>query len=210
MQTPNDGGSFCSLIVTTNRPTQQEDESQSEENIRRKDRAFNAVFISSDSEIHLPKIAQSFTLPMWNTTDLPMVPLPLEFLIRHVRQVSENLAELRAEVSRIEELVINDNDGLDFKSLIKGLHICSRELVKLRRRWHFQMTLAKTIRELIEIHGPVIVTQSREYRQLLGIASLQFKLSQSLEYDLNVLPERISNQFNAVSILEQNSYFDFV
>ncbi|KAL3427652.1 hypothetical protein PVAG01_01161 [Phlyctema vagabunda] len=254
MQTPNDGGSFCSLIIQTNRPpvlgNANSNVSTARENI-----PFNTILITSESESQLSKIAKSFTVPpVWNTTDLPMVVVPLEFLIKHVRQVSETLAELTSEISIVEEVVIGDNDTTDFKGLIKKLHLCSRELVKLRRRWHFQMTLAGTIRELIEIHDPVIaaarrdetdallihggiriesngeavlqrgtimgdvtikddgrlysdmplkpkkdpLTDSREYRQLLSAASLQLKLSQSLEYDLSVLPERIANQFNAI------------
>ena len=43
------------------------------------------------------------------------------------------------------------------------------------------------------------LTESREYRQLFSVASLQHKLSHSLEYDLDVLPTSIANQSNAVS-----------
>lgn len=43
------------------------------------------------------------------------------------------------------------------------------------------------------------LSKSLEYRQLLSAASLQLKLSKSLEYDLNVLPTRLANQFSAVS-----------
>ncbi len=241
MQTPNDGDLFCSMIVQTNGFREEVGTNNSPQ---RTDQLFSAILISSNPTINMPKIAQSFTPPqLWNTTDLPIVFLPLEFLLRHVRQVSETLAKLTTEVSCIEETVINGNISpahsvqfaSTFKGLIKRLHICSREIVKLRRRWHFQMMLVKTIVELIETHDPQIVaarrntrtqvyitgnlhfgsgivnfgnntndkndilTESREYRQLLSVASLQYKLSQSLEYDLEVLPTRIANQFNAVS-----------
>ncbi len=260
MQTPNDEGLFCSLVIQTNGHSRMQ-----EGDWITKLNPFNAILITSELDFHLSKTARPFTVPSeWTSNDLPMVFLPLEFLVRHVRLVSETLAGLTSEVSFVEDVVINDNDKTDFKSLIKRLHVCSRELVKLRRRWHFQITLAETILELIEIHDPVIaatrrdatdppvikgdihvgsdsqvtfergtvmgnihvhdkgrfysslpqnikedpLTQSREYRQLLSAASLQLKLSKSLEYDLRVLPERIGNQFNAVSMSNDNICFD--
>ncbi|KFZ16902.1 hypothetical protein V501_02015 [Pseudogymnoascus sp. VKM F-4519 (FW-2642)] len=242
MQTPNDGDLFYSMIVQTNAPRE---ENSTENSPQRTNQPFNAILISSNPTVNMPKIAQSFSLPsLWSTTDLPIVILPLEFLLRHIRQVSETLVKLTTEVSCIEDIVIDGSKSPahpeqlvssinhTFKGLINRLHICNREIVKLRRRWHFQMTLARTIVELIEIHDPRIaaaqrneinivgdlhlregssvhfvndtndhrnnITDSREYRQLLSVASLQHKLSQSLEYDLDVLPTRISNQFNAI------------
>lgn len=42
------------------------------------------------------------------------------------------------------------------------------------------------------------LTERQEYRHLLSVATLQLKLSKSLEYDLEVIPTRVANQFNAV------------
>jgi len=241
MQTPNDGDLFCSMIMQTNGFREEVSTNNSPQRI---DQLFSAILISSNPTLNMPKIAQSFSPPpLWSTIDLPIVLLPLEFLLRHVQQVSKTLAKLTTEVSCIEEIVISGNISpahseqfaSTFKGLIKRLHICSREIVKLRRRWHFQMTLARTIVELIETHDPQIVaarrnitnqmnisgdvhfgsgivnfgndvnddnktlTESREYRQLFSVASLQHKLSHSLEYDLDVLPTSIANQSNAVS-----------
>ncbi|KAL7932934.1 hypothetical protein V8C35DRAFT_305856 [Trichoderma chlorosporum] len=208
MQTPNDGQFFCSMMVRSHGGGHKD-----------RPASFRAIIISSDPAMNTPRIAQSFRTPTWWAyTDLPVVFLPLEFLIRHIRQVSESLAELTIEVSCIEEIVINDEISPShssefsstFKALIKRLHICSREAVKLHRRWHFQMMLAKTIVDLIEIHGPQAVpdrhsrdkvgdiASTYEYQQLLNAASFQHKLSQSLEYDINVLPTRIANQSTAI------------
>ncbi|CAG8950595.1 hypothetical protein HYFRA_00002804 [Hymenoscyphus fraxineus] len=212
MQTPNDGDLFCSMIVQSSGFL---DDSARKISLQRADPLYRAILISSDPMINMPKIAPSFSTPTtWNETNLPIVLLPLEFLLRHVRQVSKTLAQITTEVSDIEETVINGNVlpvhseqfTSTFTGLIKRLHICNRENVKLRRRWHFQMGLAKTILELIKSHetwhissfDPSPLIYSLEYRQLRSVASLQIKLSESLEYDLDVLPVRISNQFNAI------------
>ena len=214
MKTPNDGDLFCTICSRNNRwrdPVycQQRELFSC---------YFSSIIITSDTATRLTNNAQRFKLPAeWTQTDLPMALLPLEFLIRHVGMVSRKLMELTNEVSAIEDIVINEEIKMEMsvhpergvKALIKRLHICNLDVVKLRRRWQFQMTLANTIIELIRSHDSQTtedysgkshyLPDTQEYRQLLSVASLQHKLSQSIEYDLDVLPTRVSNQFNAVS-----------
>ncbi|KAL2062433.1 hypothetical protein VTL71DRAFT_6699 [Oculimacula yallundae] len=239
IQTPYDGEMFCSIVVRTTLVHE-------ERGGRGPYRQFRAVVIVSDPSINLEKFTRSYSTPTnWNNTYLPMVVLPLGFLQQHVYIVSETLMKLMTEISAIETTVLDDDNtkaedlassvsGI-FKGLIKRLHLCSRDAVQLRRRWHFQITLAESIIELIESHDPQVMAnrkaarneyvimgnvnvdtnswvnfggpaenqvdgliESREYQQLLSVASLQLKLSQSLEYDLDTLPIRITNQFNAI------------
>ncbi|RDW56689.1 hypothetical protein BP6252_14041 [Coleophoma cylindrospora] len=193
MQTPNDGGLFCSMVTKSNESTSA---GNSQDRMATFGRGpFSTIFIGSESEINFLETTRSYTISSNNRSDVAIILLPLEILVRHVRQLFEDLARLISKVSVIENVVINgsDSDMTDFRDLIKRLHVCSQDLVKLRRRWHFQVTLATTIREFI-VGEPI----GSEQIKLWGAVSLQLKMSQSLEYDLNVLPERIHDQSNAI------------
>ena len=134
--------------------------------------------------------------------------IPLHFLTRHARRLSKSVVQLKETVSSIEEQVNKAQnthaDRTDFKDLIGRLHLCDAEAIKLHRRWVFQCTFAATICEFIKLHDPTMIrlpTSNRafkDYRLLSSAAALQLNLSQNIQYDLEVLPRRISNQSTAV------------
>ena len=183
-------------------------------------RSYEGIVFSSDPAIDIAKLLPPAYIPIpsiWATSSLPLALLPLEILIRHVQDVSKQLAALASQVSIIEEEVVNVQrvpfDQTDFKDLIGRLHLCNANTVKLHRRWHFQHTLAATIYELIESLRPEDlnlprkakskkkakrITSEKKYQSLLRTVAAQQKLIQSIKYDLEVLPQRISNQFTTV------------
>lgn len=212
MQTPNDSWPFCSLIAKTNKPHKPDSDSHSDTDSDTDSdnswaRPFTAILISSDVPIpnHLPALVSSYVAPnSFEGTDAPMIFLPLGFLIHHVRLFSTKLADLTETVSFIEKEVIDANDEADTKNLIKKLHICNRNAAELQRRWHFQLSLSSAIVDLLdhEFHDLRAQNHIRSYEshnRLKNAAALQRKISESLKYDLDAIPKRITNQFNAVS-----------
>jgi hypothetical protein len=85
----------------------------------------------------------------WESTDLPLVVVPLTLLRLHVDHTSAKLAELLLRVENVERQVLNSSDIADFDSLIRTLHACDADLIKLERRWHFEGKLAAAVSDVI-------------------------------------------------------------
>ena len=86
----------------------------------------------------------------WDTTYTPMVIVPLAILRRQVDQTSQRLASLIHQVEEVESAVAADSQTVDFGPLVKRLHVCNAELIKLERRWYFQDQLAIFVQELMK------------------------------------------------------------
>ena len=79
-----------------------------------------------------------------------MVIVPLAILRRQVHQTSRRLDTLIHQVEEVESAVAADSQTVEFDPLVKKLHICNTELIKLERRWHFQDQLAIFIQDFIK------------------------------------------------------------
>ena len=183
-------------------------------------RSYQGTVISSDPTLDIAKLLRPAYIPIpltWATTSLPLALLPLEFLIRYVQDSSKELTDLASQVLIIENEVVRRvrSQQTDFKDLIERLNDCSANTVKLHRRWHFQHTLAETIDELVKSDEPEDLKSPRsaqstekaerialnkKYPLLVRRVAAQQKLIQSIKYDLEVLPRRISNQSTAVRL----------
>jgi hypothetical protein len=125
----------------------------------------------------------------------------LQYLARHIAQVSDKLDSLILIVEDVERIVQGVTDDTILANPIKQLHLCNVEHVKLQRRWAFQKQLIFTVDEIVS---------SGTYTSLLGITDPRghMKMKQQMSYlrrlveaggtDLGVLPRRIENQFTAV------------
>ena len=85
-------------------------------------------------------------------TDLPMVIILLKLLRYQTQQMSERLANLIGQVEEVESDVAGGLPTTNFDVLIRKLHSCNTDLIKLDRRWHFENQLALSIRDLIDVH----------------------------------------------------------
>lgn len=170
-----------------------------------------------------------------------MVIMPLELLRYHIQQTCQRLSKL---IEQVEEVESNVADGLpttDFEVLVRKLHSCNAELLKLERRWHFEDQLASSIQKFIDgykqpralsqnidfTHCNIVSNEGgaikfqfsnegreetlhasklqdeKYFKKLDSDSALQSRLSRTSEYDLKVLPRRISNQFTAVRPLQR-------
>ena len=180
---------------------------------------YEGIIISSDPSFDISKLIPPAFIPIpsvWAESSLPLVLLPLGFLIQHVQEVSKELAILAHRVSTIEEEIVKHQrlplEQADLKALIRSLDRCNAATVKLQRRWHFQHTLAATIYELIESYRPdsgfprrkrslkkaKLITSVIEYHALVEAAAEPQKLFQSIKYNLEILMQRINNQYTVV------------
>ncbi len=86
----------------------------------------------------------------WGSTDLPLLVVPLTLLQLHVDLTSSTLAELIRRVESVESKVLASASGVaDFDTLIRALHACNTDLIKLERRWNFEMKLAASFLAVI-------------------------------------------------------------
>jgi uncharacterized coiled-coil protein SlyX len=82
-------------------------------------------------------------------SDLPLTILPGVLLSRHIDQTSARLEDLIQRVENVENQVVNSSRIADFSPLIRDLHACDADLMKLERRWNFEKTLAATLADII-------------------------------------------------------------
>jgi hypothetical protein len=140
----------------------------------------------------------------------------------HVQQLSFNTATLLHKLAHIEGDIANSTLTTDFRRLIGLLSSCDNELVKLRRRWHFQKCFI--VAWITQIGGDLsafatacqrthvqsfAIPQARSiqdafnaflpmHANILSAVTWQSKLSESLKYDLDVTSGRISSQYTTV------------
>ncbi|CAI7616919.1 unnamed protein product [Penicillium pancosmium] len=184
-------------------------------------RVFKGILMYSGSGFIDPLLYPWHIPNEWESTDLPLVVVPLTLLRLHVDQTSAKLAELIRRVEDVEREVLNSSGIAEFDLLIRALHACDADLIKLERRWHFERNLAAAVLEL-SFQGCTIsptdnahinfnlanssfermdassIPNTKPFKLLDSIAVLQEQRSQAFEYDLGVLPRRIHNQFTAV------------
>ncbi|KUJ07802.1 uncharacterized protein LY89DRAFT_789480 [Mollisia scopiformis] len=187
LQTPVDDDTFFSLAIKSNES---------------KFSRFNGCFFCSGVEI--PRFSTALkgeVIPLdWKDSDMPLAIIPLIILKHHVLMTTSKLESLMKEVGAIESRMSGaDRLTLDFDDIILKLHLCNKNLVDLERRWRFESHLADTIRDFIKVtllsrNWEIITTNSEKLKNDLA---MQSRLDAS-EYDLNVLPRRITNQFTTI------------
>lgn len=154
--------------------------------------------------ISLDPLLQSWHIPDgWAETDLPLAVVPLTLLRIHIDHTSAKLAELILRVETVERAVLNSSNIADFTHLIRTLHACDADLIKLERRWHFEGKLASAISDIIDKYTVNIRLANLRWAEielLESAAVLQRERCRASEYDLSVLPRRIRNQFTAVGV----------
>ncbi|KAJ5540210.1 hypothetical protein N7513_008542 [Penicillium frequentans] len=97
-----------------------------------------------DHSLYAWQIAQD-----WASTDLPLTVIPLTLLQIHVDRTSVKLTELIRRVEGVERNVLESSGTTDFDPLIRALHACDADLIKLERRWHFEKELTAAVLDVI-------------------------------------------------------------
>jgi hypothetical protein len=149
----------------------------------------------------------------WNSIDLPLILVPLEFLRHHVVETARRLTELISRVEQVERTVAAGANVTDLQIQIKQLHSCNTALIMLERRWHFQSDLGSDILEFLNMYKKVgshynnisierlnMSDADKDFRSIDSQAGFQKRVANASEYDLKVLSRRIGNQFTAVCI----------
>lgn len=96
-------------------------------------RYFKGILVNSDPESIAP-LPFSLQIPReWESTDLPLVIVPLSILRLHLDQTLAALSRLILQVEAVERDVRDSSADTDFDSLIRLLHICDADLIKLER-----------------------------------------------------------------------------
>jgi len=78
-----------------------------------------------------------------------LVVVTLRFLENYIEQAREKLDDLVSDIEYLEQVVQQDIQHAKLSLLITKSHFCNLELVKLERRWAFQIQLADSIRTVV-------------------------------------------------------------
>lgn len=226
MQSPRDGWAFYSVVATAG-PGNRSQFFDSQNSASYDLSPFKSIFVHSELHSELPESSSglSHIFPEWETTDIPMIYLPLIFLAYQVKQSSGKLANLILQVEQVESIVSSRTHTANLNDLIHTLHSCNTNLIKLERRWNFQEQVASSIQGLLDtykdptkrpkvyerrlnkqyewhiLYAQGNFTTGIQFVRLESEVILQSKMSRALEYDINVLQRRISDQFTAVGPL---------
>ncbi|TAQ88905.1 hypothetical protein B7494_g2752 [Chlorociboria aeruginascens] len=137
LQSPRDGDQFCSFAAS----------GKHDKN--------NGTIHTSLLYCAVPEIADECArwkeLPAsWKESNLPMIIVPIIILRHHIRFSSKALESLTNRVQKIEQNVAAAAvEQIDFNRIIRDLHLCNTDLIKLERRWRFETHLASAIREFL-------------------------------------------------------------
>jgi hypothetical protein len=124
----------------------------------------------------------------WRWNGLPILILPIAFLVAHDTYISARLAYLHTELGQIESaLLVPDSESPDFRRLTRRLHEFSTALANLARRAHFQDTVLSTVTEaLCTLNGPSGFNLEIQRARLDGLK----KTMLARRYDLDMMPKR--------------------
>ncbi|KAK4910028.1 hypothetical protein LTR66_017460 [Elasticomyces elasticus] len=138
LRTPDDGGKLISLLGAS---------VMTRTNGKRH---FEAYLINS-----VPRSIDPLPFPLqipheWESTDLLLVIFPLTILRIHVDQTLAALSGLILQVEAVERDVRDSSADTDFDYLIRLLHFCDADLIKLEMRWNFEKKLVKEIIQVLD------------------------------------------------------------
>ena len=190
MQTPNDGGPFCSLAVASFH--------YGTGGIFIADHNFQLGSLLSNQEYYVPHYFHD------GYTRMDFLLLPILVFEWHVAYTAKQLTTLKRRVSKVEDKVGSSQGWADPSELSSELNRCSSSLLILDRRWHFERTVAQHLLTYCEtfalqhVHpvgkrGAYYVPSSQQR------VKFHLEMSKTLEYDIGVLPRRIKLQQTAVS-----------
>lgn len=191
LQTPNDGGPFCSLAVAAFL--------HGTGGIFIADKNFQLDSLLSNQEFYVPHFFQD------GYSGMDFCLLPILVFEWHVAYTAKQLTNLKKRVSKVEDAVGSQQGSANPAYLSSELNRCSSSLLVLDRRWHFERNVAQNLLNYFEVFALNRRHRVGENRAFYVPSSQQrvnfhLELSKGLEYDIGVLPRRIKLQQTAVSL----------
>ena len=179
LQTPLDGGPFCSLAMSC------------------KPKVVKGVYIFDKDFLNPAEMTDgNASISTWESSGLQIVTLPQKFLQAHSGALSQRLARTITKVRSVERVLeLADQEAPDFVSISRTLHACNMELVDLERRSRFEQTVVNAIE--------TIVVESRTGARPRPQVALQQAAIASRQFDFESLPRRMENARTTVNSLIQ-------
>lgn len=189
LQTPNDGGSFCSFAIS------------------RHGHRVKGVYTYSDPLYDPERILAAETINSgWRGSGLQIISLPQAFLRIHSAQMARQLTSAVDQISHVERALTEPtgrNQMQDFAPLNRTLHACNTVLIDLERRSKFESSVVKSIECML-------ASKAREYHYSHETPwpplAVQKNAIASRSYDFETLPRRIQDARATISnlILQRN------
>ena len=179
LQTPLDGGPFCSLAIA-----------------RKGNIAKGIYFFDEQSLNPADMTGGDASLSAWRSNGVQIITLPHKFLQVHSVDLSQRLARTIARVRAVEtNLVATDQTPPNFSSLGRILHACSMELVDIERRSRFEQSVVEAIETIVLKYRHGTLPWPPLSPQQAALASRKF--------DFESLPRRMENARTTINGLIQ-------
>lgn len=193
VQTPNDNGPFCSISVATLK------------------HGTGGVWIA-DKNININFLLQNQRYDFNSHIGYDFILLPIRLLEWHVSYIGRQLTELQKKMAKVEQDIASGRRPTNYTELSSALNVCSSLQLTLDRRWMFEKALAHNLLKYFKAIEPDPVTHHSHFSSHLppqvttypyppsSIQRVKFhlQLSSGYEYDINILPQRIKLQQDAV------------
>lgn len=186
-QTPRDGHPFCSFAFTTT-PW---------------GRGIVSGIYQYDDAAYAPQIVLDGAklYSGWRSDGWAILVMPVAFLVAHVANKAKAIEALSRRITDLEEVITQsrhaNDSSLDFGHLIRTLHLCSIDVIKLERRASFEIGLGQNIEEMLATMNTPRRSSSTDLIE--APLALARNLMKGQMYDLSVLPKRIDSQRSLVS-----------
>lgn len=177
LQTPLDGGPFCSLAMSKIGTVVK-----------------GVYFYDCDNFEPTLIGTNEYSMSGWRSTGFQIINMPQAILRAHSTYVSQSLGHVIDEVKHVEEALLSP-ETCDIAALSRTLHTCSRRTIDLERRSRFDQTLITAIE--------TVVSSSRTGRMPWPSIASQKSTLQTRVYDFESLPRRIDNARNAMAVIIQ-------
>lgn len=186
LQTPRDGGSFCSLSLVNREKTHTGGFYVADEGF-----GLNALLADQPYQNRHPKVPKDFAI------------LPFLILAQHVDETLRHTQKLSREITATEMRLADGDISLDDNGDYKLLNRFNIEHLRLQRRINFELELERNLVKYID-----------EYHRMWTalweggtsyIEDMQEKIEQQIRYseqvkvDLEIIPRRIKNQSKTIT-----------
>jgi len=199
LQTPNDGGPFCSLVISEYQPNNS------------KVSSCGGLYIA-DKEYDLDELLQTYSLPvsLGNSDSvcrfhaMSMV-LPMKIFRTHTEATRKQLEDLAKLITQTELRIASGQVDENTEKDNKSLNSMNLHHMRIHRRWNFERELGASILQYFDIavareNGKRKDTLKAIIKPMRSQVERQARYSLALKYDMDTIPKRIRNQSKAVSI----------
>ena len=187
MQTPTDGGHFCSLAI-----------SQVQNYTK------GTYIYTDDSYAPSAILTDDMMWPSFQTCSVQILALPLAFLKAHVESTTRAVMFVANRVAAVESVLAErrspDDTSIDFGMLTSKLHEAESEILRLGQRAKFEANLMTSIFSFMEGASSSWASGRNIHEHMGHPLTLPRTMIEMRKDNLDAIPQRIASQRTMVRL----------